>query len=145
VLAAFCLVSTESIAQAPVPHRPVRTFATTLTSEGIWGLVRVPVVAEFATILREDPIELTLEAVGPEYSVQAGLGSKRQRRRVTLRLRRVTDAVYECFVHVDVEDYYVFNQRWTAARGVDTSLIVAPLAQKIASGLTPYFKKALPP
>lgn len=123
---------------------PLRTFAISLDADEAWGLVTQTIASrsEFKYIVSDDGIARRLVARTAEVPVRVALGTKQQRRQVTVELREVKKGIYHCYIDVRVEELWAVNKdRWTQARDADLSDLAIVLAEHIAQQLRPYFDR----
>lgn len=120
---------------------PFRTYCLQLSPEKLWVIV-INTVSELEyEIYSEDASVLFLVAIGKPYYVQVGLGKKKERRQITIELQQKRKGIYDCYIKIEIQDFWPVNNQWTKKSGeIDVTDTLIPLGNLLSKKLSHYSK-----
>lgn len=124
---------------------PLRTYSLSLAPDAMWRMVTQALSEAEFDIKSEDPSRLKVLAIGKPYDVPIGLSTKRERRQITIEVQQKHQGVYECFVKVEVLEFWPIYNKWTPrTEEVDTEETLISFGSLLTSKLRPYAKPVSP-
>lgn len=120
---------------------PLRTYSLTLPPEQVWRMITQTLDESQFEIKSEDPHRLKLLAIGKPYEVPTGFRTKREREQITIEIQQKRAGVYDCFVTVEVLEFWPIYNKWTPrSGGVSTEETLVSFGSLLTQKLRPFAK-----
>jgi hypothetical protein len=124
---------------------PLRTYSLSLPPNEVWRMVTQTLSESRFDIKSEDPSRFKVLAIGKPYDVPMGFSTKRERHQITIEIQQKRQGVYECFVTVEVLEFWPINNKWTPrTENVDTEETLIYFGSLLTRKLRPYAKPVSP-